>query len=173
MSAITAKSDQPFLDAAQRFRMVINEISAQNNDSGSRDRRGKILELMDVLCELYRAALLLPEPEVDAQTLSIEAPPSDVPDIASGLRSVIGPSQYWVVADQFVDEPEVTISDVAGDLEEIYSDIEEGFFLLEVGGTTELAIWDWRFDFWAHWGEHAVSALKALHELARPEKDST
>ncbi len=28
-----------------------------------------------------------------------------------------------------------------------------------------LVIWDWRFGFYSHWGDHATSALRTIHAL--------
>jgi hypothetical protein len=29
-------------------------------------------------------------------------------------------------------------------------------------------VWEWRFHFDVHWGEHAVDALRALHRACGP-----
>lgn len=53
------------------------------------------------------------------------------------------------------------------DLADIRRDLARGLALFEAGRVEE-AVWQWRFDFWIHWGAHLVSAQRALHEhLAR------
>jgi Domain of unknown function (DUF5063) len=60
------------------------------------------------------------------------------------------------------DSDEPVVGDVADDLTDIYSDLTEGLWLLDHGHALA-AVWTWKFTFDAHWGRHAVSALRALH----------
>ncbi|MDQ0427430.1 hypothetical protein QOZ98_000255 [Planomicrobium stackebrandtii] len=46
----------------------------------------------------------------------------------------------------------------------IYRDIKKGLILYEQGHSME-AIWEWKFGFEVHWGEHATSAIRALHSF--------
>src|SRR5262245_44842754 len=48
------------------------------------------------------------------------------------------------------------------DLAEIYRDVVSALRTYRAGGRLE-AVWHWRFDLQAHWGAHAVSAIRALH----------
>ena len=68
------------------------------------------------------------------------------------------------------EEAEAVIGDLADDLADIYRDLKEGLLLYENGRIAE-AIWHWNHDFYAHWGEHASSALYALHSYDSENED--
>jgi hypothetical protein len=59
------------------------------------------------------------------------------------------------------------IGDLADDLADIYRDLKPGLRATEsqddaVMGT---ALFQWQFSFQRHWGDHAVNAMKLLHQL--------
>lgn len=33
------------------------------------------------------------------------------------------------------------------------------------GGVLYSVIWQWRFDFFSHWGHHAIDAIQTIHSL--------
>ena len=51
---------------------------------------------------------------------------------------------------------------MSDDLGDIYRDVKEGLLLLAEGLSAD-AVWHWRFNFWSHWGEHSVNALRIIH----------
>ena len=53
------------------------------------------------------------------------------------------------------------------DLVGIYADLKDGMSLFCVGTERAVgeAIWQWRFGFETHWGEHLYSALLPVHEM--------
>jgi hypothetical protein len=72
---------------------------------------------------------------------------------------------YYVVYDPHKvppDEDEPGIGSLADDLGDIFKDVVKGLRLYQAGWPAS-AVWDWRFLFWAHWGDHAASANRALH----------
>ena len=56
------------------------------------------------------------------------------------------------------------VGSLADDLADTYFDLKEGLALQEAGETEpSRVIWEWRFSFDIHWGEHALSALRSLY----------
>ena len=58
------------------------------------------------------------------------------------------------------DEPGV--GSLADDIADIYGDVVSGLREYEAGRRAR-AIWEWGFGLQHHWGEHATSAIRALH----------
>ncbi|MFK7992281.1 MAG: DUF5063 domain-containing protein [Sandaracinaceae bacterium] len=97
--------------------------------------------------------LPLVEAATDDGLLSDEAPP-DWPDFGSH-------DLYWEVFNPYVDEERVAGS-LSDDFFDIYRDLRRGLVAFDKG-RHQKALWDWRFHFDHHWGDHAVDALRALH----------
>ena len=71
--------------------------------------------------------------------------------------------QYWVIFDPTKDMDAI-LGSLADDLADIYFDLKEGLALHESGESEpDQVIWEWRFSFDIHWGEHALSALRTIH----------
>jgi hypothetical protein len=88
--------------------------------------------------------------------------------IFGSLTTQIGPlwNCYQEVFDPYADPPEdVVTGSLADDLADIYVDLREGAQLWSRGLHDE-AVWQWRFSFESHWGEHATGALRAIRALA-------
>jgi len=119
----------------------------------------RIRTTIRLLTELVGAATELPE-------LS----DSDV-DSGTEVERVTAPSfdfntvdLYYEVFDPFVRDA-LVLGSLSDDLGGIYVDLREGLDLMD-GGHRNDAIWQWRFGYQTHWGDHAVDALRALHRLA-------
>jgi len=54
------------------------------------------------------------------------------------------------------------VGDIADDLADIFSNVDRGLRAWEAGRREE-AVWEWGFYLACHWGEHATSAIRALH----------
>jgi hypothetical protein len=105
---------------------------------------------------LYAAALSLPavEPTDDAKPARSPEPPSNW----QGFEEF---DTYWGVFDPYkLDEP--VAGSLSDDLLDVYRDVRRGLALWESGHDAS-AIWEWRFSFESHWGDHAADALRALH----------
>ena len=68
---------------------------------------------------------------------------------------------YWVMYDPYCDEAPVCGS-LDDDFLDTYRDLTRGLRLYDAGHV-EAAGWEWRHSFDWHWGQHAVGALRALH----------
>jgi hypothetical protein len=122
-------------------------------------------EAMSYLLQLYLAGLELEEPSGDY-------PAADVPDIglyahgisaASRRIGVLRSRYYSEVFDPFESPArEAVLGDLVEDFSDIYVDVARGLDLYDRGLTTA-AQWHWAFHLRTHWGEHATSAIRALH----------
>ena len=74
---------------------------------------------------------------------------------------------YWEVFDPYVDEERVAGS-LSDDFLDIYQDLKRGLVAFDKG-QHQAAVWEWRFHFDHHWGEHAVDALRALQRACTVE----
>ncbi len=67
---------------------------------------------------------------------------------------------YWETFDPAEDN--LVGSSLTDDLLDVYADVSRGLDLWNAGHRIE-AVWAWRFHLDAHWGAHAIDALRALH----------
>jgi Domain of unknown function (DUF5063) len=61
-------------------------------------------------------------------------------------------------------------SSLADDLADVYRELKDGLMAWDSTEPTLRAgaVWEWRFGFEVHWGDHAVKAMRAIHRI-RPE----
>lgn len=133
-----------------------------------------------LLPKLYAAALQLPsasalfdedEPS-DGHTETVPArdatqPQRDLPGGLVALAQSLGERRFYrEIFDPYSVSTEAEVTgDVIDDLGDIYREITAGLFHWRHGNIAE-ALWAWRFNFEAHWGEHATSALRAIFALS-------
>lgn len=115
----------------------------------------------DLLPQLYIAAHRLPEGAAPKGAYP-HSPVSEYESTRSRFRGM-SVGYYGATFDPLVLPPEEpTVSDLADDLSDIYSDLLRGLELFRARSPAEAA-WYWRFHFTVHWGAHLVGALRALH----------
>jgi hypothetical protein len=74
---------------------------------------------------------------------------------------------YWEVFDPYDhDDNQPVAGSLADDALDVYRDIRRGLALWDASRTRN-AIWEWRFHFDVHWGDHATDALRALHRACK------
>jgi hypothetical protein len=115
---------------------------------------------------LYLAALELPPAWTEA--LADQPEPERVgadecQHIAKSLQRRLPFDLYGEVFDTLPIPPEMpVVGSLTDDLTDIYRDVVSG--LREYGGgRIATAVWEWGFHLQIHWGEHATSAIRALH----------
>lgn len=113
------------------------------------------------LLALYEAALSLPEGEHrdEGEVGRVE-----------GLSNWDGfgeKDRYWECFDPYVDDDRVVAS-LSDDVLDVYADVRRGLAYWDAGYRAR-AIWEWHFLFDAHWGDHAIDALRALHRACRTD----
>jgi hypothetical protein len=113
------------------------------------------------LLSLYSAVLSLPSVEPE-DTVAPQTP--DVPADWPGFEDK---DVYWEVFDPYEhDDNQPVAGSLADDVLDVYRDIRRGLALWDASQRRN-AIWEWRFHFDAHWGDHAVDALRALHRACK------
>jgi Domain of unknown function (DUF5063) len=143
----------------ERFTEVAREFCALLETATQLDLREFRTRLLHVLPALYLAGANLPQLDVDAD---VEHVPLEL-DLLVALSKHLGDHDgYWEVFD-----PTQRTKPVKGllsaDLSEIRFDRQQGLLALERGTPLEEVVWEWRFGFENHWGEHLVDALRAIH----------
>jgi hypothetical protein len=151
---------------------VINGDSRSSEDLLSSAHR--------LLPQIYSAALQLPSTSVlfddgdssgdaaeDSSTRAMSEPVSALPTGLSRLAEFLGQRRFYrEIFDPYsdVNESEVT-GDIIDDLCDIHRDLVAGLLQWRQGNTGQ-ALWEWRFGFETHWGEHLTSALRAIFALS-------
>jgi hypothetical protein len=139
-----------FVDQARQFCDFIEKAqgySLEKRLSGARQR----------LLELYDAGTALPHVEPPE---GVEAGPNPQP--AEGWLALESFETYWEVFDPY-EEGEPVVGSLSDDLLGVYRDIRRGLALWDKDVPKAAALWEWRFHFDHHWGDHAIDALRALH----------
>jgi hypothetical protein len=113
---------------------------------------------------LYASALALPAPWSDELGTEVaDLVQDDEWKSVLQAASRLPVDNYGEVFDPLVMPPEEpVVGSVADDIADIYRDVVNGLRLDQLGKRPE-AVWQWGFSLHNHWGEHATSAIRALH----------
>ena len=133
--------------------------------SGTSQGALALREALIRLARLYLAALELPRAWSDEVADQPDAERIDKEEcfaVASNCRRF--PSDfYWQMRDPFGDPPEEPEGrSLMDDVTDVYRDVVTGLREYQAGRRA-VALWEWGFGFQRHWGEHATSAIRALH----------
>lgn len=145
-----------FVLAARRFCAFVEQAGSMSLTARLSNARLRLLEV-------YRAGCVLPSLDVTEEELG--APRS--PNRSEAFPDFEQYEAYWEVFDPYVEAPLCTglLSD---DVLDIRADLCPGLALWD-RGQYRAAVWEWRFHFDSHWGDHAVDALRALHRACRQD----
>lgn len=122
------------------------------------------LEVCKLLTRLYLAALYLPNVNVGKDLEGNRVSNEKWKEVFDRFQR-LSFQFYWEVFDPLEDDnTEAVCGHVADDIADIYRDLKSALVLFEQGNFVE-AVWEWRFNFFTHWGEHVVSALRPLHSF--------
>jgi len=152
------------MSTAERFSLEARRFVDWADGSASPDTLKAPLALRRVVA-LYAAALDLPQPW--SEGVSAEPPASPAMEqrwSAVRARAAAIPLQHYSeIFSPLMLPPEApVVGDLADDIADIYRDVANGLALYDAGCVDD-AIWQWGFSFQSHWGEHASSAIRALH----------
>lgn len=114
-------------------------------------------ELMSILLQLYEKSLHLPN--LDVKGVNVEC--------FKGLLklTIEVPDSYWEVYNPFAeDEDGLVCGTICDDINDIYNDLMQGVAEYEAGEIND-AVFHWKEGASGHWGNHAVSLIRALHWL--------
>ncbi|HMC16726.1 MAG TPA: DUF5063 domain-containing protein [Albitalea sp.] len=149
---------------AQRFASEARRFIAWADGTASHDAMQAPVALRHVVA-LYSAALALPQPWSEGVSAVHTPGPALAERLnAVKLRAAAIPLQHYseIFSPQLLPPEAPVVGDLADDLVGIYADVALGLALHDAG-SAEDAIWQWGFNFQIHWGEHASSAIRALH----------
>lgn len=144
---------QSFIDAARRYCQLFET-------AGKYALTELLSQLAPALANLYAAAWRLPEVQPSDSDVVGALAWADLPD----LPDFGDFNSYWEVYDPYERKDALQIS-LSDSLKDVYQDVKNGLLALEGPTPSHLndVVWEWRFGLTMHWGNHAVSALRALH----------
>lgn len=148
-----------FTSATAAFARAAHDLCVFVNDASSHTLTARVQTARMLLVALYNAALQLPESECETEG---DAPAPALPESWPGFEKH---ELYWEICDPYDDEPRVA-GELTDDIIDVYKDVRRGLSFWEKGDLAD-AVWEWRFSFESHWGDHAIDALRALHRAAR------
>jgi hypothetical protein len=114
---------------------------------------------------LYAAALDLPQPWSEGAAVQRLPMPAALAATADRVReraTAIPLQHYSEIFSPGVPPDPPRMGDLADDLVAIYRDVALGLHLHDDGRVDD-ALWQWGFGFQSQWGQHASSAIRALH----------
>lgn len=126
-----------------------------------RDRADEPRAVLQLLAELYAAALRLPQGEAPDDTID-GTTHEEWQRVYRRCASL--PIDYYAEMFNPLEgiDAEPVMASLADDLADIHRDLRRGLHRYEQG-LKEAAAWEWAFHFHAHWGHHATAAIYALH----------
>src|SRR5687768_15773469 len=127
-------------------------------DAASSDDTRVVLQL---LVELYSAALRLPEGEPAEDEIESTSHEEWL-RIYRRCASLPVDHYYEVFNPLQQTDVEPVGATIGDDLADIHRDLRRGLHRWDAG-LRDAACWEWAFHFRAHWGHHATGALYALH----------
>ena len=147
---------EAFTPAVASFVHQAREFCAFIRDAGKAALPERLAHARRRLLALYDAAVSLPSLELASPFMARPAPekPSD-------WRSFEQFDPYWEIFDPY-DLQEPVGASLSDDLLDVYRDVGRGLQRWDANADAD-AIWEWRFSFESHWGDHAIDALRALH----------
>jgi len=125
-------------------------------------REAALQELVHNLSTLYAAASVLPEVPTRSDDFPHRADPVAALAVAQRWQHQLGDLDLYELPDE---DGETMPGRISDDLGHIYSDLQEGLKVLEVGLPRREAQWIWRYGFWHHWGYHIVDVLTVAHDV--------
>ena len=141
-----------FADLAYEYCSWAENLADPSDDDLKRAHR--------LLCELQLNALSLPD--LDSEDTNDQLTKEDWMDVRTRFQK-FNIDQYWKVFDVFADSEGPVLCTISDDLADIYRDLKEGLILFDRGKVNE-AVWEWRFNYFIHWGRHLTGAQSAIHQ---------
>ncbi|HLW39583.1 MAG TPA: DUF5063 domain-containing protein [Brumimicrobium sp.] len=154
-----------FLNAARQF------VALLEGDNLDMERFYK--KSHTTLSELYRTALKLETVELiysEPESKFEEIDKDTLRKLNEQLVSLFGENCfYWKVFDPIHSKEKEPVQGwLVDDFADIYSELKEELTKIDQIGTDEAiedALWQLKFGFNHHWGNHCIDAMRALHYL--------
>ena len=148
--------------AAAKFAIVARRY-CNWAESAPGDPPIEMQQARELLSELHRVAIGLPEvphlDDVDVQGRTYEQYQATCQRF--GNLPVDG---YWDVLNPLkIEANEATYQTLSDALADIYGDVKRGLSFYKSGHMNN-AVFEWRLLFMVHWGQHLISAQRAIHD---------
>lgn len=141
-----------FADVARRYCAWVEREAATPID---------LVLVRQLLAEIQLAAVGLPESESGGYQ-GIPKPARELKDSVNSRASTVSFRYYWDTFDPLKENEEPTCGDLADDLSDIWLDLWTGLRLFDSGHPVD-ANFHWRLLYDSHWGQHLLSAQRAIH----------
>ena len=152
----------------EHFRSVAGHFCDLMENSSSCSRAEFVKLVHGLLADLYRMGALLPHVKPDSDNATQDRVSHEQwSKVCGEISAKLGDADvYWMVFDPADPTDKGAIQNtLSNDLSNIYRDLRSGLSADESAILSNDALWELRFQFEHHWGEHAVSALTAMHSL--------
>ena len=154
-----------FINAAKLYCAFIENYQSENVNEF-------LLVMQNSLLSLYQTGIKLPhfvlQEELD---FNDEIDNSFFESVFIFIAGRLLDSRYYLHLFNPADknETEVIYGDLLDDIGDIYKDIKRSLLVLGMGTgvAKENAIWQFKFDFDNHWGDHCINAIYASHYFLR------
>lgn len=135
----------------KRFRAAATKFIEVVDSAPQLEREAFLASVSRSMVELYGAALSLPQVTPDTDGTDEPSFPADKEDeLHKSLSEKIGAiDAYWEVFDTTAKQEPVQCS-LAGDISEIYFDLNQSLRREETGTPKSDLLFDWRLDFRSH-----------------------
>ncbi|MBX3192596.1 MAG: DUF5063 domain-containing protein [Labilithrix sp.] len=144
-----------FTPATATFVRAAYDLCQFVTKAGALALRERLHRARAVLLPLYAAATELPRSETGTESV---APSFPVPETWPGFAEH---DDYWEVFNPY-EHAKPVAGWLSDDVLDVYRDVRSGLWFWEKNAIAD-AVWEWRFSFESHWGDHAIDALRALH----------
>jgi hypothetical protein len=153
-------------ELAKRFAGLAEQFCSIVDSAPGIERSELLLQVYRLLPKLISEAMALPPVELshDRTTVSRSLRLAHTAE-SRPYRSLQEKFADW---DHYLQTFDPTKQDaaipgsLADDVADVYRDLKKGL-RSKGSGPVENTIWEWRFGFYFHWGQHAIDALRVLH----------
>ena len=158
--AISTKEFQDFLRSCRNYCELLENRQSSKG----------LLKLQKFLLELYSNGLNLQTIELESnKDFGEKLDDKEFDKIKKWTSEMLGENQcYWTIFDPtenvFGNESPV-MGDLLDDVMDIYKDIKYQLMIfdLKTEESMENAVLAMKFDFWHHWSNHAIDAIRTIH----------
>ena len=176
-SLIESKETQDFLKIARGFIELIENKEIKEKEFYSEIHK-KLTELYNAGISLNSVELIHSNEKTEFETVTREKLKEQNVNLISSLGK---DSFYWEIFDPTYTESDgkpgkgwdITDKEpsqgwLVDDITDIYADLKEELYKIDKIGTDEAiedGLWQLKFGFTSHWGNHCVNAIRALHYI--------
>ena len=159
---VAQEQTKDFLKISRDFCAFIESIDKSSD--------AYLRQLQYLLLTLYKAATSLPWTTLEFnREFQMDLTKEEIENILRKLAEKIGDDRYyWTVFDPTDDKDRESVcGDLVDDIGDTYKDVKRGLLTFDLGtmASKEHGIWELKFLFTKHWGQHTIDALRTIHFL--------